>query len=125
MGATILVVDDDDDIRHIIAHVLTRAGFDVVSASDPVRTTQLIRTQPLALALFDLRIGNAEHGQALLAALRQDATTVQVPVLFCSDDILLLRSHRDAVRRGQCAILEKPFDSDALLSKVARTTLAA
>jgi len=125
MAATILVVDDDDDIRHMVVHVLTRAGYVVVAASDSARTCQLIRTQPPALAILDLRVGNAEQGQAILAALRHDATTAQIPVLLCSDDFLLLRSHREEVRRGQCGILEKPFNADALLSKVAAATLAA
>ena len=123
MAAPILVVDDDD-MRYMIVQVLTRAGYDVVSPSDSARTYQLIRTQPPALAILGLRIGNAAHGQASLAELRKAATTAQVPVLLYSDDILLLRSHREEVRRDLCGILEKPFNPDALLSKVTAATLS-
>ncbi len=125
MAPPILVVDDDDDLRYMIVHVLRRAGYEVVSAGDSARTYQLIRTRPPALAILGLRIGNMEHGQAILAALRQNATTAQVPVLLCSDDILLLRSHREEVRRGRCGILEKPLKPEALLSKVAAVMQAA
>ncbi|HEX5506824.1 MAG TPA: response regulator, partial [Thermomicrobiales bacterium] len=77
------------------------------------------------LVLLDIRMGHPEAGWQTLELLRLDPETTRIPVIVCSADTPFLRAKEGALRALRCDILEKPFDLDTLLAKVAAVLGAA
>jgi len=113
----VLVVDDDDDIRQLCAHILRARGFEVDEASDGRRALAAARLHRPDLLLSDLNMP-ALNGFELAEALQADETTRSVPLVFVSgDDTRANRS--EAERLGAFAFVTKPFDPRALATVVA------
>ena len=53
-GQTILVADDEQDIRELVAYRLSRSGFSVVEARDGEEALRLATAQPLDMAVLDV-----------------------------------------------------------------------
>ena len=104
----------------MIGDVLDSEGFDIVSipqASVAVET--IARVQP-ALALLDVRMDSADSGAAVLAALRANPETADLPVIVCSADQQFLRSHQEFLEKHNADVVPKPFDLDDLINAIRR-----
>ncbi len=118
----ILLADDNADMREYVRHLL-RPKFDVVTACDGIEALELIRAQPPHLVLSDVMMPRMD-GIALLQALRQDPTTVDIPVILLS-----ARAGEEArvegLNVGADDYLIKPFSARELEARVlAHTRLA-
>jgi CheY-like chemotaxis protein len=110
---TILVVDDDPDIRRISALSLERiGGYRVTLAAGADEALALATREPPDLVLLDVSMPGTD-GPATLAALRTVPAAAGVPVVFftatCSDD--------EAARLralGALGVIAKPFELAAL-----------
>ncbi|HZU85633.1 MAG TPA: response regulator [Polyangiaceae bacterium] len=106
---TLLVVDDDPDIRRIAALSLERiGGFRVTLAASGEEAIDHATRDPPDLVLLDVSMPGTD-GTATLAALRAHAPTAGVPVVFFTalvseDEIARLRS------LGALGVVHKPFD---------------
>jgi CheY-like chemotaxis protein len=81
---SILVVDDDDDVRDSVRLLLEDEGYDVHTAADGREALALLRRIPLpGLALVDLRMPVMD-GVELIHAIRRDARLARLPVLAFS-----------------------------------------
>lgn len=74
--------------------------------------------RPEAIVL-DIRMGDPETGWTVLELLRLDPAAATIPVIVCSADSIFLRAKEAQLRALHYDILEKPFDLDTLLAKVA------
>ena len=54
--STVLLVEDDPDIRHLVAYKLTKGGFDVVEAADGLAAMQAARDKAPDLVILDVRM---------------------------------------------------------------------
>jgi two-component system, OmpR family, response regulator len=106
---TILVVDDDEDIRRALRLSLERiGGFSVVLAANAEQAVAEARHAPPDLVLLDVSMPGID-GPATLAALRAIRETERVPVVFCT----AVSSEDEAVRLcalGALGVIAKPFD---------------
>lgn len=68
--STVLIVDDESGIRHVLRVALGAAGHDVVAAEDAEDALRHAAAQPIDLALVDVHLGR-ECGIALLDELRR------------------------------------------------------
>jgi CheY-like chemotaxis protein len=90
---TILVVDDEPDVRDYLRMVLEDAGFKVVTASDGVEALELIRKKKPDFISLDL-IMPRKSGHKLLYELKKDKELARIPVL-------IVTAHaRDELGRG-------------------------
>jgi CheY-like chemotaxis protein len=82
--STVMVVDDSDDLREIVAMILTDAGHHVVEAENGQVALDLLRSgiEP-GLILLDLMMP-VLSGPELLALLREDARLAALPVVVIS-----------------------------------------
>ena len=114
-----LVVEDDDQIAHILRFILGREGFEVHAASDGRAAIALIDSlPPPAIVTLDVMLPHAD-GYELLARIRARPGWEAVPVI-----LLTARSHeKDIVRAldaGANDYLVKPFKPDELRARVRR-----
>src|SRR5438445_13446695 len=106
--ASLLVVDDNERTRELLAQCFRTEGFQVLTRGDGNRALQQIQTEPFDLILLDLLMPGTD-GFGVLKALRtaQDATALPVIILTAFDQ-------SDAVVRalemGANDYVIKPFD---------------
>jgi DNA-binding NtrC family response regulator len=108
----VVVADDDDDIRRLVAVSLRHDGYEVLEAKDGIALLELLSHGKKAphVVISDVRMPGVD-GLTMLAALR--GVGVRVPIILmsahCDADV------RDEARtRGADAFFDKPFDMDDL-----------
>ena len=113
----VLVADDKENMRRLVARILADAGGYVVDeAEDGARALALVATRPYDVVVTDIRMPGAD-GFELLAAVKARDPAVEVVMMTGYATV------QDAVRamkRGAFDYLEKPFDPDAAVAVVAR-----
>lgn len=114
--ANILVVDDQKNMRTTLAIMLRAAGHDVDEAPDADRAVQLAAGSPYDLVLTDLKLG-AKDGMDVLRRVRDLSDLTEVIVMTAFGTI---ESAVEAMRQGAYDYIQKPFNEQELLVKVAR-----
>jgi len=113
--ARILVVEDQDAVRHMTARMLTSDGFEVAQARSAEEAYRVLGDgRDVALVLTDVEMPGAS-GRTLAGFLEQDARGI--PVLFMSgytNDSLLLRG----ALPPNASFLAKPFMQETLRAAV-------
>jgi CheY-like chemotaxis protein len=107
-AATVLVIDDDQDVRHFIANSLEEYGHDVIEAADGIEGIAKFGARGADLVIIDYimpGLSGAEVAGHILA------TRPDQPILFVSG-----YNETDAIRRvsPDAFILSKPFRAAAL-----------
>ena len=117
-GGTVLVVEDDANLRAIIELWLRRAGYAVLLSGNAEEAQEAVLSGEPDLVILDLSLTGAD-GFALLDRLRRAPATHEMPVLVVStyDDA----EHRlRSFELGAAGFLRKPFHGRDLVAKVAR-----
>lgn len=118
MHGTILVVDDNADLREATRLSLTREGYEVWLAPDGSSAMQLMSQPSLAdtvcTVLCDLVMPNGT-GTDLISYLRKDHPAIPIIVYSGTDDTVFLQG---ILQEGVCDWMRKPVSRDALLQKV-------
>jgi DNA-binding response OmpR family regulator len=112
----VLLVDDDPDIRAMLAFTFSDCGFSVREAGDGVQALDALDERAPDVMILDLMMPNLD-GFGLLATMRERnlAPETQVVILSCKVD------ERDLTRGyelGADEYVTKPFDPDGLVRKV-------
>ncbi len=114
----LLVVDDEDEVRESLA-LLLETDFAVMTARDGEEAVQVARADPPDIVLMDLVMPRMD-GFGALEALRGDARTAEVPVIFVSargDDVTRVKG----LDLGAVDFLQKPFSERELKARIERT----
>jgi len=107
---SVMVVEDDESLREVIAESLHAEGYRVLLAGNGQEALALLAAPPQpSLVVCDLRMPVMD-GWQLLAALGEDAALRGVPVLVISSE--------STVEHTGKRFLRKPFCSDRLLAAV-------
>jgi len=119
MAATALVVEDDEQLSHILRFILEREGFEVHQAADGRTAEKLLATlAPPTIVTLDVMLPHTD-GYELLRRIRSTPGWSAVPVI-----LLTSRSQeKDIVRgleSGANDYLVKPFKPDELRARVRR-----
>jgi DNA-binding response OmpR family regulator len=116
MGARILVVDDDENIRDLLRMHLTSAGYEVQVAPDAIAAGYIILRSPPDLIITDVNMPHMD-GFEFVAALKADKSLPPIPVIF-----LTSVEEGDARGRelGAAGYVTKPVRADRLLAVVAQ-----
>ena len=123
MSADILVVDDEADIRDLVAGILADEGYAVRTAADSEAALAAIRARKPALLVLDIWMqGGGMDGLELLDLVKE--LDADLPVLMISGHGNI-ETAVNAIKRGAYDFLEKPFKSDRLLLLVDRAIEAA
>jgi putative two-component system response regulator len=113
----VLVVEDDDDVRGLLAAALSKAGYAVVLAVDGQQALDILAQPPLPdLILLDMLMPGMD-GWHFLRHVKAQPPMRAVPIVVMTGTILTLEW---AQAHGGCGILHKPIALDALLREVQR-----
>ncbi|MFL5297249.1 MAG: sigma-54-dependent transcriptional regulator [Phenylobacterium sp.] len=123
MASDVLVVDDEADIRDLVAGILSDEGYAVRTASDGEQALAAIRARKPALLILDIWMaGGGIDGLELLDLVK--ALDADLPVIMISGHGNI-ETAVTAIKKGAYEFLEKPFKSDRLLLVVERALEAA
>lgn len=118
MSADILVVDDEADIRDLVAGILQDDGYFVRTAKDSDETLDVLRSRRPALVILDVWLqGSKVDGLELLSMLKE--ADPELPVIVISGHGTI-ETAVGAIRLGAYDFIEKPFNADRLLIVVKR-----
>jgi two-component system phosphate regulon response regulator PhoB len=114
--STILLVEDDPDIRHLVAYKLTKGGFHVVEAADGLAALRAVRDELPDLVLLDVRMPRMS-GIEVCRELRAGPLGPDVPIIM-----LTARSRPQDLEQGYAAgateYIVKPFSPRDLQERV-------
>jgi two-component system phosphate regulon response regulator PhoB len=113
----IVLVEDDDILSEIICSTLIEYGFDVICAMDGEEALIKIQDQTPDLVLLDMFLPK-KRGTEVLAALKMDPKTRQIPVIMLS----VLGSEEDRKRCKEIGangyIMKSQYGIESLGKKV-------
>ncbi|MEA2090210.1 MAG: response regulator [Thermoproteota archaeon] len=112
--ARILVVDDDESVRKVLATVLEEEGYVVDSAENGKEAIKKSKAKFYNLALIDIRLPDMQ-GTKLLTAMKE-TTPKMVKIIITGYPSL--QNAIEAVNKGADAYILKPFDMKKVLSKI-------
>jgi DNA-binding response OmpR family regulator len=117
MASTILVVEDDQDIRQLLHLQLTAAGYETAFARDAATALAVARKEQPALILLDLGLP-AGDGFVVMERLQALPDFEMVPVV-----VITARDASEgerAVELGARSYFQKPFEGDLLIAEIRR-----
>ena len=115
-SATILIVEDEQDIRELLAYNLEKEGYATVQAADGKEGLELARSRKPDLILLDLMLPKMD-GLAVCRELERDSGTVRIPIIMLTakgteyDKVLGLDAGADDY-------IAKPFGMMELIARV-------
>jgi len=107
----ILVVDDEESLRHMLTTLLGKEGYDVQAVADGLEARELLEREPFDFVLCDVRMPRLD-GLGLLDAMkgRAAAATFIMMSAYGSIDVAI-----EAVKRGAYDFIGKPFKNDEVI----------
>ncbi|HEX7758895.1 MAG TPA: sigma-54 dependent transcriptional regulator [Caulobacteraceae bacterium] len=123
MTSDVLIVDDEADIRDLVAGILEDEGYSVRTAQDSETALAAIRARKPSLLVLDIWMqGGGMDGLELLDMVKTLDPDLPVVMISGHGNIETAVS---AIKRGAYDFLEKPFKSDRLLLVAERALEAA
>ena len=120
MALDVLVVDDEADIRDLVAGVLEDEGYSVRTASDSDSALSAIEDRRPSLVLLDVWLqGSRLDGLQILEQVKRRDPTLPVIMISGHGN---LDTAVAAIREGAVDFIEKPFEAGKLLHLVERAT---
>jgi CheY-like chemotaxis protein len=115
-GKSVLIVEDDDDVRGALAAFLEAEGYSVLEAADGAAGLRELRARSVCLVLLDLWMPGMD-GWEFRAEQLKDAALAEVPVVVITADHAAARR---AAALGVSGYMTKPIEFPRLLDYVAR-----
>ncbi len=114
MQTSILIVEDDDNINHMLHDLLTLHGFCTIQAFSGTEAMLYMQKQPPAAVILDLMLPGMP-GEELLAKIKSDYPQTAVLVASAKEDV---SKRVSLLRAGADDYITKPFDTEELLARL-------
>ncbi|MDA0787657.1 MAG: response regulator, partial [Proteobacteria bacterium] len=123
MAEDILIVDDEDDIRLLIAGVLEDEGYETRAAANAEQAIEQIAARRPSLVVLDIWLEDSRlDGMELLHLIRREHPNVPVVMISGHGSV---ETAVQAIKVGAYDYIEKPFKTDRLITIVSRAIEAA
>jgi DNA-binding NtrC family response regulator len=120
MSNLVLIADDDDSLRHILAATLEKAGYDTLKARDGAETLACVKETNVDVILLDIWLGDA-NGLELIEDIQQYNSTASIIIITAHGTT---QTAIDAAKQRTYWYLTKPIDQRQLLDLVSRAAAA-
>jgi CheY-like chemotaxis protein len=117
--AKLLIVDDNEGVRHLVSRWLERAGFAVEEARDGAEAVVMVRRNPPDVILADIRMPKMD-GIELARVVKSEYPHVKIILMTAYSSPQTIAQAR---REGVDDYLEKPFTKDQV-EKIATDVIA-
>lgn len=120
MSARILVVDDKENIRKLLAEHLASLGYEVDIASGPQEAIDKFRNTLCEIVITDMRMPSGTEGLEILQKVKEinpDTEVIVVTAFADTDDAI------NAMKMGAADYLKKPFKLDDIETAVQKVLL--
>jgi CheY-like chemotaxis protein len=113
---TVLLVEDDDRVRGLLANVLRKRGYTILEASRGDQALELaqVHTAPIHLLLSDI-VMPGMSGRVVAARVTEFRPETRVLLMSGYSDDAVLRS---GIEASKTPFIQKPFSMDALAAKI-------
>jgi DNA-binding NtrC family response regulator len=111
---SILVVDDDENLRRTLVQILRKEGYETDWAENAERSLQLLHDKPYTLVILDHKLPDM-NGLTLLTAVRKMYPKLRVLILTGAGTDEL---RQEAANRGAWSYLRKPVDPETILDLI-------
>jgi CheY-like chemotaxis protein len=116
---SVLVVDDQDQVRQLIRETLEQAGYEVEEARDGKEGLDRYRAKSTDLVIMDILMPDQDGLEAIMTLRREFPDTRVIAMTGGSDTIGVLNFLDVAKMLGARRTLQKPFELKVLLDTVA------
>ncbi len=82
---TILIIEDDSLLQKVYQEVLSKSGFDVLTAATGPMGLELIKTHKPSLVLLDVMIPGGMNGFDILEQVKRDPELKDIPIVVISN----------------------------------------
>lgn len=113
MGSLVLLVEDDRDLRELLAFALEADGYTVRAAENPVEALVQLEFGPKPSVILLNLVMPVMPGSELLEAIRRDPRLARIPVVLITGAQVPVE-----VGRAANAVLPKPFGLDQLAATI-------
>jgi DNA-binding NtrC family response regulator len=110
----ILIIDDDENIRKVLATILEEEGYDIDTAETAKKAIEKTKKKFYNLALIDIRLPDME-GIELLTKMRETTPRMRKIIITGYPTI---QNTMEALNRGADAYILKPFDVEKALNTI-------
>jgi CheY-like chemotaxis protein len=118
MTTTVLVIDDEEDVRYIVRVSLGRMGrMAVLEAATGAEGIELAKSERPDFILLDMMMPGMD-GAAVFRALAAAPETAGIPVIFLTAAVMAYEVER-LKELGAKAVIRKPFDPLSLGNQIA------
>lgn len=116
---SVLVVDDEDQVRQLIRETLEEAGYDVQEARGGKEAVECYRAKPADLVIMDILMPD-QDGLESTMTLRREFPASRVIAITGGSDMIGVLNFLDVARMlGARRTLQKPFEMKTLFDAVA------
>ncbi|NGZ09977.1 MAG: response regulator [Nitrospira sp. LK70] len=116
---SVLVIDDQDQVRQVIREILEQAGYEVDEAGNGKEGLDRYRTRSTDLVIMDILMPD-QDGLETIMTLRREFPDVRVIAMTGGSNTIGLLNFLDIAKMlGARRTLQKPFDLNVLLDTVA------
>lgn len=116
---SVLVVDDEDQIRWVIREALEQAGYAVEEARGGKEGLERYRANPADVVLMDILMPDQDGLESIMTFRREFPASRVIAMTGGSDMIGILNFLDVAKMLGACRAIQKPFEIKTLLDAVA------
>lgn len=114
MRQYILIVEDDNNINHMLTDLLQGGGYDTSSAYSGTEALFYIEKEPPQAVILDLMLPGMT-GEELLTKIKKEKKDIAVIIASAKDDV---HTRVDLLRAGADDYVVKPFDTEELLARL-------
>lgn len=109
-GMTILVVDDEQDIRDGSERILTRLGFKVLKADQGEKALAILEANTVAMVILDLKMPGMDGMEVLKRVMNLDDAIIVIVITGYAT----VETAIQAMKQGAYDFISKPFEPDQL-----------
>ena len=111
---TLLVADDDDELREILCSIFDTCGFTVLSAHSGTSAFEIVKKQHVDLIVSDMCMADGD-GMMLLEKVR--AHNPEIPIVIFITGFTDV-STEECLKKGAKKVITKPFERQYLINSV-------
>lgn len=116
---TVLIIEDEADVRNFVSRVLGLEGYRVLEAGDGDEGLRLVKQRQVSLVLLDLKLPTID-GWTVLEQMKAEPALSKIPVVVFTASAAVPQRDK-ALSMGAVDYLVKPISAADLNEAVART----